>query len=172
LPRDFEVGTMAMDERSRYRMPQRIAEVTDEETAVTLMAHLPPGGWTDVATQADIERLERSVAALREDVREWLSSSGRAMCDGLADVRTEIHDDLADVRTDMHDGLAEVRAEMRDGLADVRAEMRGGLAEARAERQRLELRINRQFRAYVAITISAVFSSVLATAGVVIAATS
>ena len=53
-----------MDERARYRMHQRIAEVIDEETAVTLMAHLPPGGWADVATKGDIARLEERIDRL------------------------------------------------------------------------------------------------------------
>jgi ubiquinone biosynthesis protein UbiJ len=53
-----------MDERARYRMQRRIAEVIDEETAVTLMAHLPPGGWADVATKGDIARLEDRIDRL------------------------------------------------------------------------------------------------------------
>jgi polyhydroxyalkanoate synthesis regulator phasin len=57
---------MGMDERARYRMQRRIAEVIDEETAVTLMAHLPPGGWTEVATRSDIARLEERMDRLEE----------------------------------------------------------------------------------------------------------
>jgi len=49
---------MAIDERSRHRLFKRLEEILGEKEAGTLMAHLPPVGWSDVATKADLERLE------------------------------------------------------------------------------------------------------------------
>ncbi|MGC8627359.1 MAG: hypothetical protein ACP5VR_07360 [Acidimicrobiales bacterium] len=38
-------------------MYNRLAEVLGPEDAVTLMEHLPPVGWADVATKRDIDVL-------------------------------------------------------------------------------------------------------------------
>lgn len=41
---------MAIDEQERHRLHQRLEEVLGPDEAGTLMAHLPPLGWADVAT--------------------------------------------------------------------------------------------------------------------------
>lgn len=56
---------MAIDERSRHRMHERLREVLGEEEAATLMEHLPPVGWADVATKRDLDGLE---VATRRDL--------------------------------------------------------------------------------------------------------
>jgi hypothetical protein len=56
---------MAVDERSRHALFQRLTEVLGDEEASTLMEHLPPVGWADVATKRD---LDDSVAALRREM--------------------------------------------------------------------------------------------------------
>jgi len=55
---------MAIDEGSRHRLFKRLESLLGEEEASTLMAHLPPVGWADVATKHDLEQLE-----LRMDAR-------------------------------------------------------------------------------------------------------
>jgi len=54
---------MATDERSRHQLYQRLEETLGAESATTLMEHLPPTGWADVATKADLAALERSTKA-------------------------------------------------------------------------------------------------------------
>lgn len=46
---------MAIDERSRHELYARLEEVLGPEEAATLMEHLPPVGWADVATKRDLE---------------------------------------------------------------------------------------------------------------------
>ncbi len=58
---------MAIDERSRHRMYLKLEEVLGSEEAATLMDHLPPVGWADVATKRDLERLE---LATRRDIEQ------------------------------------------------------------------------------------------------------
>jgi hypothetical protein len=44
------------DERSRYVLHQRLERLLGADEAGTLMEHLPPVGWTDLATKQDLER--------------------------------------------------------------------------------------------------------------------
>lgn len=46
---------MATDERSRHELYARLEQVLGSEEAATLMEHLPPVGWADVATKHDLE---------------------------------------------------------------------------------------------------------------------
>ena len=49
---------MAVTEESRYRLVKQLEETLGAEHSNTLMEHLPPVGWADVATKADLEQLE------------------------------------------------------------------------------------------------------------------
>ena len=52
---------MAVTEESRYRLFKQLEVTLGAEHANTLMGHLPPVGWADVATKADIEILRNHV---------------------------------------------------------------------------------------------------------------
>jgi hypothetical protein len=56
---------MALDERSRHELYLRLEETLGPEAATTLMEHLPPVGWADVATKRDVDQ---SAALLRNDL--------------------------------------------------------------------------------------------------------
>ena len=49
---------MALEERSRNRLYNRLQEVLGQDEASDLMALLPPVGWADVATKQDLLQLE------------------------------------------------------------------------------------------------------------------
>lgn len=62
---------MTIDERTRHDLFLRLEEVLGPQEATTLMEHLPPVGWADVATKQDLERLElRFDAKLQRELRE------------------------------------------------------------------------------------------------------
>lgn len=71
---------MAISEHDRYELHRWLVDSAGEQVAETLMAHLPPVGWADVATKRDLEhlgdvlRLEMRAEsnALRADVNEKL----------------------------------------------------------------------------------------------------
>lgn len=54
---------MVIDERNRHALYQRLEEAIGEEATSTLMAYLPPVGWADVATKADLLSLKHEVLA-------------------------------------------------------------------------------------------------------------
>jgi len=71
---------MAIDERSRHRMYERLQEVLGEEEAATLMEHLPPVGWADVVTKRDLDlRLEALEQKLLARFRDELNRQTRTM---------------------------------------------------------------------------------------------
>jgi len=61
---------MAIDERARHRLFERLEAVLGTEEATILMEHLPPVGWADVATKRDLDALaaitKRDLDALAE----------------------------------------------------------------------------------------------------------
>lgn len=71
---------MAISEHDRYELQKWFVENAGEQVAETLMAHLPPVGWADVATKRDLEHLGEMLRlemraesnALRADVNEKL----------------------------------------------------------------------------------------------------
>ncbi len=54
---------MALEERSRNRLYNRLREVLGQDEASDLMALLPPVGWADVATKHDLDQLEARIDA-------------------------------------------------------------------------------------------------------------
>lgn len=54
---------MTITEASRHRLHEALIDKLGEEEASTLMEHLPPVGWADVATKTDIEHLRVSMDA-------------------------------------------------------------------------------------------------------------
>jgi hypothetical protein len=81
---------MPVDDRTRLNLHRKLDDVLGREEADTLMAHLPPVTWNEVATKDDLHRVETT---LRSEMRV-----------GFADLRTE----MAGLRTEMADGRTEI----------------------------------------------------------------
>jgi hypothetical protein len=52
-----EGGDNPVDERSRHSLYLKLEGILGREEATTLMEHLPPVGWADVATKRDLDQL-------------------------------------------------------------------------------------------------------------------
>ena len=52
---------MSVTERTRHELHERLVELMGPSRAETLMEHLPPMGWGDVATKADLDHLEARI---------------------------------------------------------------------------------------------------------------
>jgi hypothetical protein len=53
-------------EEARHQLHGRLDEVLGKDHATTLMEHLPPGGWANMATKADLDRLEERLDVCEE----------------------------------------------------------------------------------------------------------
>ena len=60
---------MAIDERSRHALYQRLEHVLGRDEAETLMEHLPPVGWSDVVTRRDLDALRTELHAETSSIR-------------------------------------------------------------------------------------------------------
>ncbi|MCB0989103.1 MAG: hypothetical protein H6519_11470 [Microthrixaceae bacterium] len=60
---------MAITEETRHHLYQALERQLGPEEAATLMEHLPPVGWADVATKSDLAHLE-TVMGMRMDMLE------------------------------------------------------------------------------------------------------
>ena len=58
--------------------------------ADTLMEHLPPGGWYDIARTSDIDRLRDEFGTLRSELRDDMSS----LRGEFNSLRTEVRSDI------------------------------------------------------------------------------
>src|SRR5258708_40285620 len=84
---------MAIDERARHQLYLRLEEHLGPEAATTLMEHLPPTGWAEVATKRDLDQLR---AATKTDI-DHLAELTRLDIERFGDhLRAELHEALAE----------------------------------------------------------------------------
>ncbi len=93
---------MAISEDRRHEMYEGLIEALGRERATTLMEHLPPVGWADVATKRD---LDQQTLVLRRDME---AEFGKVRAE-IASVRAELGSEIASVRTEI--AAAEARVE-------------------------------------------------------------
>ena len=84
---------MAIDERARHQLYLRLEEHLGAEAATTLMEHLPPTGWAEVATKRDLDQLRAATKTDVDHLREMTSSDIQRMADQL---RAELHRGMAE----------------------------------------------------------------------------
>lgn len=57
---------MAITEDARFEMHLKLRNILGEKVAETLMEHLPPSGWGDVARKVDLELLYAELRHFRD----------------------------------------------------------------------------------------------------------
>lgn len=82
------------------------------EVADIIMEHLPPAGWSDLATRQDVAQ---QGLLLRSELNEH----------GLL-LRSELRDEMAALRDELRGEISEVRIELRGEISDLRKEMNEG----------------------------------------------
>jgi hypothetical protein len=143
---------MAIDERARLLLRQRLVEVLGPDPADTLMASLPVVEWTELATKRDL-------VALRDELGQRIDEQGRALRAEIAILGTELRGEIAEVRGE----IAGVRGEIATLGADLRTEMTVSRGEV------LTTILNQQ-SANLRVMVVAMLVTVLTTVGIVLAA--
>lgn len=90
-------------ERERHTMLTLLDELMGPDVASTLVRHLPPGGWADVATKHDLVQLETRLTH-RFDA---------ALTRQTSDLRAELHGEVASLRSELHAEVGSVRSDMQ-----------------------------------------------------------
>ena len=85
---------MAVDQESRNHLHNKLTESIGEGAAAVLMEHLPPVGWADVATKADLDHLGETI---RLELRAEMANLRREM----AELRTELHKSFGEFRDEI-----------------------------------------------------------------------
>jgi len=98
---------MSTNDKARLELHRRLDSVLGAEEASTLMSHLPPVTWDQVATKEDLRALEANL-------RAEISVSASGLRTEMADLRTEVRTELAAVRT----GMAHLRTDLRTEISD------------------------------------------------------
>ena len=152
---------MAITEDQRHDLFEGLIRVLGREKATTLMEHLPPVGWADVATKRDLDHqasvfrrdLEIETGKLRAEMHAGftdLRTELRAeMHTGFTDLRTELRAEMHATSTSLRTETADLRtetADLRAETADLRTDMETGFAGLRAEMANLEARVERGLR--------------------------
>lgn len=158
---------MPVDDRTRLNLHRKLDAVLGPEEADTLMAHLPPVTWNDVATKDDLHVLERTLrsefqagfAELRGEMQAGFGELRGEMQAVRAELRSEMQALRTDLRSEMQAAFGELRDEMHEADDGLRIEMRTGFADLRTE---LANSLTTQTKWMVTVVLS--WSAVLLTA--------
>ncbi|MEX2625355.1 MAG: hypothetical protein WD225_00640, partial [Ilumatobacteraceae bacterium] len=112
---------MTIHERDRYQLHHALETHLGPENAATLMAHLPPVGWADVATKHDLYALEER---LEIRIHAEIADLGTELRTEIADLGTELRTETASLRTELRTETASLRTELRTEIADLGTELR------------------------------------------------
>ena len=123
-------------ERSRHQLYEEMKEALSVESAHELLAYLPPVGWADVATKADVGMIRNKMDALRAEMRGE-----------TAELRGELRSGMAELRGELCSGMAELRGELRSGMTELRSELQVGMTELRSEMTSMRSEIDVRFAA-------------------------
>ncbi len=110
---------MTIDDRSRHDLHTALERALGAP-ADTLMAMLPPAGWSEIATTRDLDRHQAVTQRQLSEVRLELKTE-------MADLKTELKTEMADLRTEM----AGLRTELKIEMAGLRTELKTEMADVR-----------------------------------------
>ena len=94
---------MSITSGERHDLHTKLATVLGQDQANTLMEHLPPVGWADVATKRDLDNVEVAlsgdIANLGTQLRSELAAQGSELRGEIATLGTELRREIATLGT-------------------------------------------------------------------------
>ncbi|MFZ4519343.1 MAG: hypothetical protein ACOYOP_13200 [Microthrixaceae bacterium] len=143
---------VTITEETRYRLYKKLEATLGADDANTLMEHLPPVGWADVATKTDLDHLRAVTGADIDGLRTELKAD-------IESVRVAVKADIDGLRTEMKADIDGLRTEMKADIDGLRTEMQafttGGL-------EQLEVRMDLKWEAALARTAHSLFIQMIA----------
>jgi hypothetical protein len=127
---------MAIDERRRLEMVERLSEMLGADVADTVLAHLPPHG-EQVATAGQIDRLEAAIERLRAETTEQIEQLRVETTRQIEQLRAETTRQTEHLRAETTRQTEHLRAETTRQTEHLRAETTGQIEQLRAEMHHL-----------------------------------
>jgi len=109
---------MAITEHTRHQLHRALIESLGEEEAATLMEHLPPVGWADVATKSDIDNLRVATKTDFDNLRADFDNLRTATKTDFDNLRTSTKTDFDNLRTSLSDRMDKMAADLRTEMAN------------------------------------------------------
>jgi hypothetical protein len=122
---------MAIDERARHQLFLRLEEHLGPEAATTLMEHLPPTGWADVATKRDLDQLR---AATKSDIHQLRAATKS----DIHQLRAATKSDIDQLRAATKSDIDQLRAATKSDIDQLRAATKSDIGH-HAELTRIEI---------------------------------
>lgn len=114
---------MAITEEARHHLYQALEQTLGPDEAATLMEHLPPVGWADVATKRDLDSLraatKRDIESLGADIESLAAATKRDIESLAAGTKRDIDSLAATTKQDIE--MLGLRLGTR--ISDLRADM-------------------------------------------------
>ena len=145
---------MAVDERARRHLYERLDDILGHEAADTLMEELTFIGREQLARRHDIDLLRRDMDAGFAQARTELEAVRAELDGGLDAVRSELRGDFETLRGDFEALRGDFEA-LRGDFEALRGESTTASAELRAD---MATRFDRQTRQIVFAMIGALFT--------------
>ena len=112
---------MSITSGERHDLHTKLATVLGQDQANTLMEHLPPVGWADVATKRDLDSVE---VALRGDI----DNLGTQLRAEMATLGTELRGEMATLGSELRSDMATLGNELRGEMATLGSELGSDMA--------------------------------------------
>ncbi|MSZ54749.1 MAG: DUF1640 domain-containing protein, partial [Actinobacteria bacterium] len=165
---------LSFTEHDKRLLHNRLSDTIGPEEADILMEHLPPAGWSHLATKDDITlsgavlrtevaelrtELKTEIAELRTELKTEISELRTELKTEIAAVRTELKTEIAELRTELKTEISDLRVELKTEIAAVRAELKSEIATVKTDMSGLRVEMERGFRSQTWKMVTAMIAS-------------
>jgi len=131
---------MTVDDHTRMELHRRLTEVLGDQEADTLMAHLPPVTWQNVATTDSVDStrvvLATQIDALRSDVDRHVTELRSDLEGQITELHADIHGQITQLRSDLGGQITKLRSDLNGHVTALNSALSAGLADLRVEMHR------------------------------------